>query len=47
MVYNVNALDGGLQVNNESPEKLVGGIMTGNYGLSQFGMTETDWVLIG
>ena len=42
-----NAIDGGLMVNNESPEKLVAGVVTANYGVSQFGMTETDWVLIG
>ena len=47
VIFNVNALDGGLQMNNDSPEKLVAGIMTANYGVSQFGHTETGWLLLG
>ena len=42
-----NAIDGGLMCNNNSPENLIAGPVTGNNGASQFGMTEFDWVLIG
>lgn len=42
-----NAIDAGLMVNNNSPENLAAGPMTGNNASSQFGMTELGWVLIG
>ena len=42
-----NAIDAGLMCNNASPKNLTAGNGAGNYGVSQFGMTETDWVLIG
>ena len=42
-----NAIDAGLMVNNNSPENLAAGPMTGNNASSQFTMTELGWVLIG
>jgi hypothetical protein len=43
-----NSIDAGVMCNNAAPENLTAGNVAGNYGVSQFGMTETNqWVLIG